>query len=56
MCLIVFAVFLALCVNSYISGDFVNMAVYGAIAVVFGLLFGYRIYKNRKCIFGKCEK
>ena len=56
MCLIIFVVFAALCVNSYMSSDFLNMAIYGVIAIIFGLFFGYRIYKNRKCIFGKCEK
>lgn len=56
MCLIIFAVFSALCVNAYLDADMTNTLIYGGIALVFGVLFGYRIYTNRKCIFGKCKK
>lgn len=56
MCLIIFVVFSALCVNSYIDGSTPHMLAYGAIALVFGALFGYQIFKNRSCIFAKCKK
>ncbi len=49
MCAVIFVVFLALSISFALDGLVQNAVLNGTIALFFGILLAYRIYKNKVC-------